>query len=91
MKAARESRKRTTAVHAQVDSFLGQLAKASELAEALDDAVMREDKNAVIELLKNGGLDGEITIEKIEADRMILIQLCVSGPGFSCIKIFIEW
>ena len=65
MQAARESRDRIAQVHGQVDSFLIRLAEAPDLAEPLDDAVRREDQDAVVEVLRKGGLEGEITVENL--------------------------
>jgi hypothetical protein len=79
MKGARKSREQNAQLHAQVDGFLGRLAETPDLAEALDDAVRREDRDAVVEVLQKGGLEGEITIRQLEADRVLLIAFCIDG------------
>jgi hypothetical protein len=88
MEAAGQSRKQTAEVHAQVDRFLAELGEQSELASAFDEAVMREDRDAVVELVRKGGVEGEITIEGIEADRRISITVCV---WVFCVTHSIEW
>jgi hypothetical protein len=90
MKGARETRERTAQLHAQVDGFLARLADAPDLAEAFDDAVMREDRDAVVELLRTGGLEGEITIERLDADRYIHWSFC-AALGVLCVSVFLEW
>jgi hypothetical protein len=90
MKAARETREQTAQIHAQVDGCLTRLAETPDLAEAFDDAVMREDKDAVVEVLRKGGLDGEITIEQLEADRSITFRLC-AFIEWGCVSVFIGW
>jgi hypothetical protein len=54
---------------------------------------MNEDREAVVELLKGRGFEGEIRIEKLAADRMILLSFCVGSFGgpTSCVQVFIEW
>jgi hypothetical protein len=93
MTAARETRERTAQLQAQVDGFLARLADAPDLAEAFDDAVMREDRDAVVELLRTGGLEGEITIDRIEADRRMDLHVCIglTVESSSCIHFAIEW
>lgn len=93
LKAAGEAHRHTAQVHAQVDRLLAELGESSELASALDQAVMNEDREAVVELLKGRGFEGEIRIEKLAADRMILLSFCVGSFGgpTSCVQVFIEW
>jgi hypothetical protein len=88
MKGARRSRGQNAQLQAQVDDFLARLADTPDLAEALDDAVMREDRDTVVEVLRKGGLEGEFTIEKLEADRVLLIAFCIDGH---CAHIWFEW
>jgi hypothetical protein len=91
MNAARERRERTAQLHAQVDGFLIRLADTPDLAEAFDDAVMREDRDAVVELLRKSGLEGEITIEQLEADRRMEFTYCLIAGLFVCHKVVIGW
>jgi hypothetical protein len=90
MKAAGEARGHTAQAHAQVDRLLAQLGESSELATALDEAVMHEDREAVVELLKQRGLEGEIRIEKLEADRAVTFALCAFLDKY-CVMVTIAW
>jgi hypothetical protein len=91
MKAARESREQTAQLHAQVDGFLNRLAETPDLAEAFDDAVMREEKDAVVEVIKRSGLEAEITIERLEADRRAEFRICTVLGFFVCINVAVDW
>ena len=90
MKAARESRDQITNIHGQVDGFLTRLAEEPDLAEPLDDAVRREDRDAVVEVLREGGLEGEITVDRLDPDRAIRITLC-AGVDLGCVSVVFVW
>jgi hypothetical protein len=91
MKAAGDARHHTAQVHAQVDRLLAQLGESSELAAALDEAVMREDREGVVELLKKGGIEGEITIGAIDADRRMEFTVCAILGVFACVVVSVSW
>ena len=91
MQAARESRERITQVHRQVDDFLARLAEEPDLAEPLDDAVRREDRDAVVEVLRKGGLDGEIKIDHLEADRRYELTYCAILGAWACLTVAVDW
>jgi hypothetical protein len=89
MKAAKALLK----VQTQLQSFVETLSSSKELATQFDDAVMRKDRKAIQNLLREQGIKGEITIDKIQPDRMIVFAVCAGWTYdyMRCYQLTLEW
>lgn len=88
-----EAMKALLAIQRKVHSFVERLSKDNGLAVRLDTAVMKSDHISIEQLLRDEGLDGDITIRDIDPDRMIVIAICAGWTegGMSCSIFTINW
>lgn len=90
MKVARRSGDAQARVHAAANALRSHLAHSEEFAAQFDEAVRREDRDAILALAGEAGVpeDAKVTIEAIDPDRMIELKICI---WVICISIRIEW
>ena len=94
VKAARDARERQAKAQAQAqaaaDVLLSRLAESEEFAAQFDEAVMREDRDRILALIKEAGVsdEAEVTIVELNPDRMIQIKFCV---WVFCISVTFSW
>jgi hypothetical protein len=90
MQAARRGRDTQARVLAAADAFRAQVASSDDFARRLDEAVMRENREAILALVKEVGMpdEAEVSVLDLDADRRIRIEICIFGY---CVSITIEW
>jgi ribosomal protein L16 Arg81 hydroxylase len=90
MKVARRTRDAQARVQAAADALRSHLSHSESFATQFDEAVMREDRGAILGLIAEAGVheDIEVTIEALEADRSITIKFCFWRI---CITIRFDW
>jgi hypothetical protein len=90
MKAAGSTQEAQARAQAAVDALRSSLADSEPFAAQFDEAVMREDKDAILRLIAEAGVpeDIEVTIEELDADRSITLKFCI---WVVCISLTISW
>ena len=95
MEAVRRSRdpKAQARTQAAVDGLLSLLGDSEEFAAQFDEAVARGDERLVLDLIAKAGTPDEIevTIDKLDADRMIQIKYCWGPYNWYCIGVTYTW
>jgi hypothetical protein len=73
-----------------VERLVSQLGDSEEFAAQFDEAVMREDRDRILGLIKEAGVSDEVevSIVELDADRMIQIKFCI---WVVCISITFSW
>lgn len=90
MRSARRGRDTQARVLAATEALRAQIAGSEAFAKRLDEAVMRENRKAILALVDEVGLPDEakVRILDLDADRRIRIEVCIFGH---CASITIEW
>jgi uncharacterized protein YigA (DUF484 family) len=90
MRSARRGRDTQARVHAAMEALRAHVASSEEFARRFDEAVMRENHQAILALVDEVGLpdEAEVRIVDLDADRRIRVEICIFGH---CGSITIEW
>jgi hypothetical protein len=90
MEAARGSLETQSRLESEVRALGSQLAESEEFASRFDEAVMNEDRETVLRLVREAGVseEAEVTIQELDPDRRIRIEICILSW---CIRCSCEW